>query len=119
MSAEFAEYLVELLAPLGQVSARRMFGGHGLFLDGLMFAIVVDDTLWLKADGENRGAFEALGLPQFSYARQGRRATLGFFRPPDETLDSPALLLPWARGACAAALRAQAQKASRKRRTVP
>jgi DNA transformation protein and related proteins len=113
VSREYLDYLLEILTPLGGVVAKRMFGGAGLYLDGRMFAIVVDDQLWLKADATNRGEFEARELPPFSYARQGKLATMGFYRAPDEALESPALLLPWARSALGAALRAAAGKKGR------
>src|SRR5450756_1622585 len=110
MSGEFMEYVMELFGPFGTVGARRMFGGHGVYLDGLMFAIVSQDTLYLKADEMNRIEFEQAGCEIFSYARKGRRATLGFFRPPEDAMESPELMLPWARTAYAAALRANAKK---------
>lgn len=110
MSDEFTEYVMELFGPFGTVGARRMFGGYGVYLDGLMFAIVSEDTLYLKADEMNRVEFEQAGCEVFGYARKGRRATLNFFRAPEEAMDSPALMLPWARTAYAAALRANAKK---------
>ena len=110
MSDDFVDYVMELFGPFGTVVSRRMFGGHGLYLDGLMFAIVSDDMLYLKADAMNRVEFEQAGCEMFSYARKGRRATLGFFRAPEDAMDSPELMLPWARSAYAAALRANAKK---------
>lgn len=104
-SREYVAYLLETLAPLGRVRARRMFSGAGLFLDGLMFALVIDDQLWLKTDGRNRGDFTARDLPPFTYQRQGRTVALSYCRAPDETLDSAPELLAWARSAFAAALR--------------
>jgi DNA transformation protein len=87
-----------------------MFGGYGVYLDGLMFAIVSGDALYLKADPMNRVEFEQAGCEIFGYARKGRRATLGFFRAPDDAMESAELMLPWARTAYAAALRANAKK---------
>jgi DNA transformation protein and related proteins len=87
-----------------------MFGGHGVYLDGLMFAIVSGDTLYLKADQMNRIEFEQAGCEIFAYARKGKRATLNFFRAPEEAMESPELMLPWARSAYAAALRANAKR---------
>jgi DNA transformation protein and related proteins len=87
-----------------------MFGGHGVYLDGLMFAIVSGDTLYLKADQMNRIEFEQAGCEIFGYARQGKRATLNFFRAPEEAMELPELMLPWARSAYAAALRANAKR---------
>ncbi|OGA42268.1 MAG: hypothetical protein A3G24_17585 [Betaproteobacteria bacterium RIFCSPLOWO2_12_FULL_62_13] len=109
-SPEFVEHVLELLAPLGRVAARRMFGGHGLYCDGVFFGIIADDMLYLKADGENRAEFERAGCEIFSYARQGKIARLNFYRAPEEAMDAPHLMLPWARSALAAALRARAAK---------
>ena len=110
MSDDFVDYVMELFGPFGTVGARRMFGGHGVYLDGLMFAIVSEDTLYLKADEMNRIEFEQAGCEIFGYARKGRRATLNFFRAPADAMESPELMLPWARTAYAAALRTNAKK---------
>jgi DNA transformation protein len=110
MSDEFIDYVMELFGPFGTVRTRRMFGGYGVYLDGLMFAIVSEDMLYLKADELNRVEFEQAGCEIFGYARKGKRATLNFFRAPDDAMESPELMLPWARTAYAAALRANAKK---------
>jgi len=110
MSDDFVDYVMELLGPFGTAKARRMFGGHGVYLDGLMFAIVSGDTLYLKADEMNRVEFEQAGCAKFGYARNGKRATLNFFQAPGDAMESPELMLPWARTAYAAALRASAKK---------
>ena len=110
MSDEFIDYVMELLGPFGTVRTRRMFGGHGVYLDGLMFSLVFDDALYLKADEMNRIEYEQAGCEIFAYTRKGKRATLNFFRAPEEAMESPQLMLPWARSAYAAALRANAKK---------
>lgn len=110
MSDDFVDYVMELLGPFGTVASRRMFGGHGVYLDGLMFAIISDDTLYLKADEMNRIEYEQAGCEIFGYARKGKRATLNFFRAPEDAMESPELMLPWARSAYAAALRTNAKK---------
>lgn len=113
---EFLAHVLELLAPLGSVAARRMFGGYGLYCDGVFFGILLDNTLYLKADDRNRGEFERAGSEIFSYSRKGKRATLNFYRAPEEAMDATRLMLPWARSALAAALRSRAGKPpSRKR----
>ena len=109
MSGDYLDYVIELLGPFGTVGARPMFGGHGIYLDGLMFALVSDDTLYLKSDEMNREEFERAGCEIFSYQRKGKRATIGFYTPPEEALESSVLMLPWARSAYAAALRARAR----------
>lgn len=115
MSDDFIDYVMELFGPFGTVGARRMFGGHGVYLDGLMFAIVSEDTLYLKADDMNRIEFAQAGCEIFSYARKGKRATISFYRAPEDAMESPELMLPWARTAYAAALRANAKKLAAER----
>jgi len=110
MSDAFVDYVMELLGPFGTVTVRTMFGGHGVYLDGLMFAIVSGDSLYLKADDMNRVEFEQAGCEMFAYARQGKRASLNFYRAPADAMESPELMLPWARTAYAAALRSHAKK---------
>ena len=110
MSDAFIDYVIELFGPFGTTVVRRMFGGHGVYLDGLMFAIVSDDALYLKADEMNRVEFEQAGCEIFGYARKGKRATLNFYRAPEQAMESPELMLPWARTAYAAALRSNAKK---------
>ena len=102
----FALHLVDLLAPLGPVLYRRMFGGAGLFIDGRMFAILADETLYLKVDDTTRAAFEAAGFAPFTCVAKTRTITLPYHQMPDEILDDPDDLLDWARKAVAAAMRA-------------
>jgi DNA transformation protein len=110
----FVAHCLELLASAGAPRARRMFGGHGLYLDDLFVAIVADEQLFLKVDETTRPDFEAAGGRPFVYEGKGRTMTLGFWTPPDEALESPGGMVPWARRALASALRARAP-AARKR----
>lgn len=107
----FLEHCRELLAPLGTVRSRAMFGGHGLYVDDLFIALIAGDQFYLKADAQNRPQYEAAGCEPFTYARTGPDgqadvAQLNYYRPPEEAMDSPALMQPWARRAMEAALRA-------------
>lgn len=105
-------HAIELLSPLGEVRARRMFGGHGLYLQGLFIAIIADEVLYLKADGQAQPAFAAAGCLPFSYSpRPDRQIVMSFWNAPEEAMDSPAGMAPWARLAMASALRAAAAKA--------
>jgi len=103
----YIEYLLEQLMPLGLVRARRMFGGYGLFLDGLMFGLVAAEELYLKVDEVNRPAYEARGLEPFSYTAKNRPVSLSYYRAPEEALEDSELLSEWAGEAFAAALRAR------------
>lgn len=112
----FVDYLLELLAGLPGVTARRMFGGHGLFRDGLMFGLVSDEALYLKVDAESMGDFTARGLGPFVYEKNGKPMPMSYYQAPDEALDNPDEMAAWAEKAFAAAVRAQTSKPQRKRK---
>lgn len=108
---EFVAHCVELLQPLGSVRWRRMFGGHGIYLDDFFIAIVDDETLYLKTDDQNRAQFVAAGCEPFIFHQNdGGTMEIKYYRPPEEALESPALMQPWARLALDAALRAAQAK---------
>jgi len=96
----------DLFQEFGPVSVRRMFGGAGVFVDGLMIGLVSGGTIYLKADVETIPDFEREGLGPFSYpTKQGQRTLASYWRMPDRLLDDPEELARWARAANAAALR--------------
>lgn len=98
-------HLRELLEPLGRIKLRAMFGGHGVYCDGLFFALVADSRLYLKVDALTRAHFEAAGCSPFVYTGQARPIEMSYWSVPDAALDSPADLEPWARRALEAAAR--------------
>ena len=107
---------LELLAPLGRTSSRRMFGGHALYIDGLCMALIIQDTLYLKVDDTSRPLFEREGCKAFTYdTKHGERHALGYFSAPEEAMESPAEMTPWARRALAAAVAARAKAPARKK----
>lgn len=111
-SPEYAEFLRELLAPLGTITARRMFGKTGVFCDGVMLGMVTANTLYFRVDDHNRTAFEeARSSPPLNYAKKGKLIDLSFWRAPDRLFDDPDALLTWARVALGAA-----RRVARKRR---
>ncbi len=112
-SREFADYVADRLGALGGVAARRMFGGHGIFLDGLMFGLIANDTLYLKVDGQSRDRYLAEGLEPFK-PFEDRPTTMAYFPVPDDVFEDDEALCEWAREAFAAALRARRSKGSRK-----
>lgn len=113
MADAFTELCVELLSPLGAVRVRRMFGGQGLYVDGLFMALIDDGQLFLKSDDENRGRFDAAGCAHFSFPKDGEQVVTSYRRPPEDALESPALMQPWARLAMEAALRAAHARAAK------
>ena len=117
--SRFADYCCELLSSAGPCRARRMFGGWGISVDGLTIAIVADlgggEKLWLKADDENRRRFEEAGGERFTYEMKGVPRSMNYYTVPEEALESPQLMAPWARQALDCALKAQSAKVSRPR----
>jgi DNA transformation protein len=109
--SDFIPFVQELLEDWAPVSARRMFGGHGLYHEGLMFAIVMEQRLYLKADEVNRPEFEALGLAPFTYAMKGRDVALSYWAAPDTIFDDPQEAAQRAQSAWDAALRGHLAKA--------
>lgn len=115
---DFVDHLLELMRAGGRaVDARRMFGGHGLYADGLFFGIVADDVVYLRADDDNRAEFDAHDAPPFEYRKKdGVGRAMGYRRPPDEALESRDAMAPWLRSALGAALRAAARRGTRGRK---
>lgn len=117
--SRFADYCCELLASVGPCRAKRMFGGYGISTGGLTIAIVADlgsgERLWLKADNETRRRFEEAGGERFTYLMQGVARSMNYYTVPEEALESPQVMAPWARQSFDCALRAQSAKASRPR----
>ena len=98
------DHLIELFAAFGPVSVRRMFGGAGLFVDGVMFGLVVDGVVYLKADDHNRSGFEREGLAPFSYGtKNGTRFLKSYWRMPERLYDDSDELAQWARQSLEAA----------------
>ncbi|WP_290902351.1 TfoX/Sxy family DNA transformation protein [Aquabacterium sp.] len=112
----FAEHVVDLLRGLGPVQARAMFGGHGLYLDGLMFALLVDARFFVKVDAETLPVFEAERCPPFVFEAKGRRVALTYHEAPLEALDQPDVAVRWARLGVEAAQRAAVRKGPRGKR---
>lgn len=111
VSTGLQAHALELLSVLGQASARRMFGGAGIRVDGLFLALIAGEVLYLKADAIAQPAFQAAGCQPFTYtAAGGKRAVMAYWSAPEPAMESPAQMLPWARLALDSALRAAAAK---------
>lgn len=106
----FVELVIEQLAPFGRPQIRAMFGGFGVYRDGLIFAIIVDDTLYFKADPLSRKEFEARGQTPFTYAVRGRSVAMQYYEAPAEVFEGPEAMRVWAEKAYGAALRARQAK---------
>jgi DNA transformation protein len=98
-----AQLVEDLFRPLGIIVVRRMFGGGGIYCDGLMFGLIADDIIYLKADGRSRAAFAAEGARPFVYQGKRKAVTMSYWRLPDRLLDDPEEALEWGREALRAA----------------
>jgi DNA transformation protein len=102
-SREFVEFVLEQMASFGRVRARAMFGGYGIYMDDRIFAIIVDDRLYFRADTATRGEFEARGLGPFTYVMRGKPVAMPYFEAPPEVFEEPDTMRYWAQMAYAAA----------------
>ncbi|KQQ91487.1 TfoX/Sxy family protein [Aureimonas sp. Leaf324] len=96
----------ELFATLQPITIRRMFGGKGIYADGRICALVLNDELYLKTDCETASRFEAAGARRWTYQREGAApVAMPYHTVPDEALDDPDIMAGWARLAMGAAIR--------------
>jgi DNA transformation protein and related proteins len=112
--SEFVDYLHEVFELFGPIIARKMFGGYGIYHNELMFGLVSDDTLYLKADAESAHYFEKEGLGKFEYRKAGKLMKMSYYQAPAEIMEDLEQAAVWARRSFDAALRAQRAKNSRK-----
>ena len=95
VSDQFLDYVIDQLCGWGEVSARRMFGGAGLYRDGRMFGLVADDVAYLKVDDSNRAAFEKAGSAPFK-PYPHNTTVMPYYEIPADVLEDPAELARWA-----------------------
>lgn len=114
----FAQFVVEQMAGLGAVQAKSMFGGFGLYLQGLMFALILDETVYIKADEVSRARFESHGLEPFRYEARGKVSSLKYFQAPEEAYDDPSTMVEWASLGYDAAVRQRATAVSKRKRSA-
>ena len=108
--SEFVSNLHDVFAQFGQSHTKRMFGGYGVYCEGVMFALVVNDVLYLKADQLSASSFVELGLPQFEYEKGGKKVKISYYVAPEEILGDPVKAKIWADRAYGTALRAKSSK---------
>jgi DNA transformation protein len=112
---EFVDHIVDFTQTIGPVTAKRMFGGYGLFLNGLMFGLIADSTLYLKIDNELEPEFIAKGLTPFTYSRKGKPFKMSYYQAPEETLEDSNEMTIWANKSYNAAVRSADKKPKKKK----
>lgn len=107
----FGEWVREHFAALGPLQIKPMFGAAAVYADGLIFALLDDGVVWLKADEENEPALRTAGATQFTYPmKDGRIMPLAYWSLPDAAVDDADEAARWARLSLAAAVRKAAKK---------
>lgn len=94
--SDYVIFVLDTLRLLAPVSAKAMFGGYGIFKNGVMFALVVQDVLYLKTSADSKIAFENKGLVPFCYQKQGKTCHLNYYQCPEEAFDDEEVMYDWA-----------------------
>ena len=89
VSPEFLNLVIEKLSPIGDIKGRAMFGGYGIFHEGLMFALISEDTLYFKVNYSNRDIYEKAGSNQFPHG-------ISYWEVPTEVFEDTTKLHGWA-----------------------
>ena len=108
VSSDYLAYVLEQLAGLAGLSARRMFGGVGLYCEELFFALLDNDTLYLRVNDDNRADYTARGMSQFRPYADRPELSMSYYEAPADVLEDPAQLVSWARRSVAVAMAAAA-----------
>jgi len=122
MADSFHDFVRELFADLAPIQVKRMFGGAGVYADGVMFGLLADDTIYLKADDALKAALTEEGCGPFVWTpssgpRAGEKIDMGYWRLPDAALDDPELAAEWGAKALAVAkAKAKAKPKAKKKR---
>jgi DNA transformation protein and related proteins len=120
LNADYLAYVIDQLSSFAVVTARRMFGGAGLYSDGVFFALIYDDTLYFKVDESNREDYLERGCVPFQpYAERGNAVVMNYYSVPPEVLEDNEELAVWARKACRIATARAATKKKAPARAKP
>ena len=103
----FKEGVVSHLNQVAPVTARGMFGGYGLYCEGIMFALIAYETLYFKVDDTNLSRFTTAGMEPFTYDRNGKAMTMSYYQLPAAIYDDLSLLYDWVESSVAAARRSK------------
>jgi DNA transformation protein len=114
VSDGYLEYVIDQLGAFGDTTPRRMFGGVGLFRDGLMFGLIAGDVFYLKVDDTNRGDYEGAGMEPFRPWEKS--IVMSYYQVPEEVLEDLETLRTWAERSFAVARRKAAEKGQKRKK---
>lgn len=108
--SQYIEFLKEVFYEFGDLSVRKMFGGYGIYHQGVMFALVADEALYLKVDASIKHYFDELDLPAFEYDKNGKTVSMSYCLAPEAIYDDPEEAALWANRSYKVALSAKLKK---------
>ena len=114
---QFRDQVVSRLNCVAPVTTQGMFGGYGLYLEGVMFALIAYEALYFKVDDDNRGDYIAAETGPFIYNRNGKSIEMSYYQLPDAVFEDVGMLAEWVKKAHTAARRAK-QKKTKKKKTL-
>lgn len=107
------EFVADQLSFVGGLRVRAMFGGYGVYQDDHIFAIIVDDRLYFKADPVTRSEHERQGLRPFTYIARGKPVSIPYFEAPPEVFEDEDVMRNWVRKALQAAISTRKAKSAK------
>ncbi len=91
----FVEYITDILSSYGNITSRKMFGGYGLYCNKIIFAIIVDDELYFKADTDLGKEYESVGSFPFTYQKDEKRVALSYWYVSIDIIEDEDSLKKW------------------------
>lgn len=110
VQAQFLAYVLEQLAALPALRSNRMFGGVGLYSDGLFFGLIDDDTVFFKTGESNIAPYRQRNMPRFMPFPDRPEAVMGYHQVPADVIEDAETLVEWARQSVAVAVASRARK---------
>lgn len=106
-SKEFVDYIKDLLEPFGVDKIRAMFGGYGVYKNGLMVALIAENELYFKAGKDESKVFEDAGSEPFTYDTGTKKVKMSYFKVMQEIIEDDEMLEMWFNLAYQAAVKAK------------
>ena len=117
--SQYSDHVLDCLQPFGDIRCRRMFGGYGFFREGLMFALLANEDLYMKAHDESAKIYQALGSEPFTFMKHGKPVVMSYWKLPPDMLENLEALERYVEISCEAARAAATKKSKRAKRTKP
>ena len=110
VSDSYLDFLQDQLQELGPIRVKRMFGGASLYCHEVIFALVDDDVLYLKANEATQDTFISHGMPPFTYVAKGKQMQMAYWQVPEEIIHDADTLVEWSKIALSVAVSNQKSK---------